>query len=597
MGIRKTDEQFKLEMKTKDPNIEVLDKYIDHYTKIKFKCKICDNVWYTQPRSILKAKTCCPKCSKIKSNKLKSKSKETFELQVCNNNPNIIILDKYVNNYTKLKCKCKICETEFIIRPDHLLRNKVSCPECVKKSIRKTLLNTTDEIKNKLINVNPNIEILEDYLGIKHKILCKCKICKHTWKANIPMLLRGSSCPNCSWLNRFKTNEEFKNEIYKINSDIELLEEYTDSKTPVKSKCKICGNIFYVYPNNAITTGFIRCNVCNPKPKSIKETYFYETLKTNINKTIKYTLFKNKTNMTNKELQIELKYLKNKYLLERNRQYTINSIRRELDIYLPNLKIGIEFDGNYWHSDNVITKNRSQIKKKEFFEKLGIRVIFIREDEFDYIENKIINRLLSILGLYKKYGKTRKTLVDKDIPYKECSEFLERYHIQGKDNSSIRLGLRTKTGKLVSVMTFSKTRVFTKSKKDTEDTYELLRFCNIGGLMLKGSFSRLLKYAEEILKSKNVKKIKTFADRRFSDDSNNIYLKNGFILSNISEPNYVYIRDNIVLKRYECQKHRLEELLEEFDPSITEEKNMENNKYLKVYDCGNLVYYKNIGGF
>ena len=406
------------------------------------------------------------------------------------------------------------------------------------------------------------------------------------------MLLRGRSSPNCSWLSRFKTNEQFKNEVYKINSNIELLGKYIDSKTPIKSRCKICDSIIDVYPNNAVTTGFIRCNVCNPKPKSIKENYFYKTLLNNINKSIKYTLFKNK-NVSNKELQYTLKELKNKYLIKRNKRYTINSERKEIDIYFPNLKIGIEYDGNYWHSNDILDENRSQINKKEFFKKLGIRIIFIREDEFDYMENKIINRLLSILGLYKKYGKTRKTIIDKNVPYKECSYFLDKYHIQGKDNSSIRIGLRTKKGKLVSVMTFSKSRIFTKSKKD-DCTYELLRFCTIGGLMLKGSFSRLLKYSEEILKTKNIKRIKTFADRRFSDDIDNIYSKNGFILSNISSPNYIYIKDDIILNRYQCQKSKLKHLLDNFNPNISESDNMKNNKFLKIYDCGNLVYYKNI---
>jgi hypothetical protein len=57
----------------------------------------------------------------------------------------------------------------------------------------------------------------------------------------------------------------------------------------------------------------------------------------------------------------------------------------ELDVYIPELNKGIEFDGTYWHSDSVIRK-RSGIsaeeyhkRKDDFFDSLGIKVLHISE--------------------------------------------------------------------------------------------------------------------------------------------------------------------------------------------------------------------------
>lgn len=48
---------------------------------------------------------------------------------------------------------------------------------------------------------------------------------------------------------------------------------------------------------------------------------------------------------------------------------------KELDIYIPTLKIGIEYDGEAWHKDI-----KKDIAKDNYYEKLGIKLIRVRED-------------------------------------------------------------------------------------------------------------------------------------------------------------------------------------------------------------------------
>ena len=53
----------------------------------------------------------------------------------------------------------------------------------------------------------------------------------------------------------------------------------------------------------------------------------------------------------------------------------------------------------------------------------------------------------------------------------------------------------------------------------------------------------------------------------------------------------MYCNDQVVLNRFQCQKHRLRKLLgDKFDPDLTEGENMANAGYYRIYDCGMLKF-------
>lgn len=73
--------------------------------------------------------------------------------------------------------------------------------------------------------------------------------------------------------------------------------------------------------------------------------------------------------------------------------------RFEIDIYVPELKKGIEFNGTYWHSFNVMRKDKRKkdwtdediknykiIKENYFYKKYKIKILHI--EEYDWKENK-----------------------------------------------------------------------------------------------------------------------------------------------------------------------------------------------------------------
>ena len=144
----------------------------------------------------------------------------------------------------------------------------------------------------------------------------------------------------------------------------------------------------------------------------------------------------------------------------------------ELDIYLPEKKLAIEFDGLFWHNDKSGKDKNYHLDKTEKCEKQGIQLIHIFEDE--WIEKQIIVKSIikSKIGIYDKKIYARKCQI-KEIAIKDKNDFLRMNHLQGEDHSQIKLGLFYEN-ELVSVMTFGKPR-FNK-KYDFEYMKSLLLY-------------------------------------------------------------------------------------------------------------------------
>lgn len=255
----------------------------------------------------------------------------------------------------------------------------------------------------------------------------------------------------------------------------------------------------------------------------------------------------------------------------------------EIDIFIPELNLGIEYNGNYWHSENKLFTNNKDGKKYHQDKTLLAHskdIKFIQIFEHQWKENPqifksvIANHLGKSIKIYARKCKI--------IELDNCTQFLDNNHLQGSCGSSKKLGL-IHDGELVSVMTFGKSR-FNKNYE-----YELLRFCNKLNTTIVGGASKLLKYFEDNYKPKSMI---SYANLQWSNG--NLYSQLQFSNVGFSSPNYWWIRGNQVLQRYTCQKHKLSSLLgsDNFDINLTEKENMENNGYYRLFDCGNLIFIK-----
>jgi len=253
----------------------------------------------------------------------------------------------------------------------------------------------------------------------------------------------------------------------------------------------------------------------------------------------------------------------------------------EIDIYIPKLKIGIEFNGIYWHNELNKEKNYHLIKT-EMCEKLGIQLIHIYEDDWIYKQNIIKSILLNKLGMNNTKIYARKCEIKEVSDNNLIRKFLETNHIQGFIGSKVKLGLYFQD-KLVSLMTFGNRRVAMGKKTTNENEYELLRFCNKLNTNVIGGASKLFKYFIDKYKPLE---ITTYADRSFSQGK--LYKTLGFDFIEKTEPNYYYVIDGIKRHRFNFRKDKL--VREGFDINKTEHEIMLERGICRIYDSGNLKY-------
>ena len=329
------------------------------------------------------------------------------------------------------------------------------------------------------------------------------------------------------------------------NSNLELLSEYNNNKELIKIQCKNCNSIFetqYDY----IKQGHGRCPICFPKYKSNGEIELSEFIKS-----------------------LNLEIIENDHKI-------LNG--KELDTYIPLKNIAIEFDGLYWHSEEQGKDKNYHLNKTELCLSKNIQLIHIFEDEWIFKNDIVKSRLKQLLNLNNNLPKihARKCKI-RNIDPKTKNEFLDKYHIQGKDNSSIKLGAFY-NDKLISLMTFSKGNI-SKGSKNIEGIYELSRFCSDYNYHIIGIASKLLSYFK---KNYEWKGIYSYADRRWS--LGNLYYQIGFKLNSITKPNYFYIKEQKRIHRFNLRKKYNE------PKDIPEWILRSQEGYHRIYDCGHLKF-------
>lgn len=249
----------------------------------------------------------------------------------------------------------------------------------------------------------------------------------------------------------------------------------------------------------------------------------------------------------------------------------------EIDVYLPELKIGFEFNGLYWHSE-LFKDSDYHINKIKYFKKIGIRIINIWEDDWLHKSDIIKSIIKTNIGLIDNRIFARKCRVSK-ISDKECRDFLKNNHIQGWCVSKHRYAL-IYNDEIVSVLTAGLRRMNLGYKKNSVTELEILRFCNKLNTNVVGGFSKLFKY---LLNEIEFNKIITYSD--LSMFTGYVYIKNGFNFVGESKPGYHYIVDGLRRNRFCFNKSKLIKM--GFDKNKTEREIMFDNNYYRIYDCGN----------
>lgn len=279
--------------------------------------------------------------------------------------------------------------------------------------------------------------------------------------------------------------------------------------------------------------------------------------------------FSKKTSKHEKDLSDFIRSVYNGEVLENDR-----SLGKELDIYIPELNMGIEFNGVYWHCDQHKPRE-FHISKKLYFKEKGVEVIMIWEDQWinsrPIIESIIKNKLGLSHRLYaRKY-------VAKTINSISASHFMSRYHLQSKTSSSVNYGLVDSEGQLVMVLSM---------KKLSQDRWEIARLASKLNHVVIGGFSKLFKLFK---KENDFKEIITYANLDVFDGKS--YEKVGFVFDKRTPVSYFYIHNNKMIRynRTRFQKHKLVSM--GYPESLSESVICKDiMKLKKIYTCGNNKY-------
>lgn len=280
---------------------------------------------------------------------------------------------------------------------------------------------------------------------------------------------------------------------------------------------------------------------------------------------------------TSKSEKQVLSFIEENYFGEIKSNTKIDSM--ELDIYLPELNIGIEFNGLYWHSE-IYKDKKYHINKTNFFKQKGISVLHIWEDDWMFRKDIVKSIILNRLGRSEKIY-ARQCSIKEIKDNKLVNEFLESNHLQGFVGSKIKIGLFYKD-ELVSLMTFGSVRK-SMGSKDTGGDFELLRFCNRLNTTIVGGGSKLLKWFKENIEYKSVI---SYCD--LSRYDGRFYLNLGFEQESITDPNYYWVVDDQRKHRFNFRKDRLVSL--GYDKNKTEIQIMNELGYYRIFDCGSLKF-------
>lgn len=363
-------------------------------------------------------------------------------------------------------------------------------------------------------------------------------------------------------------------------------EKFLESRTGNKIQCPLCGEYMKKISNTHIRVKHGMTNeefklqtgmtcLSSESTRDISRKYYYER-NTDIN-----TGF-NKVSKEEKELREYIQTLTPGVDLNK-RKYLDG---HEIDIYLPDFKIGIEYNGLYYHSEANMGRTRNyHVEKTNIAEKNGIHLLQIFSDEWKNKKEIVKARLHQIILKDARPIHARKCEI-REIDSTECNIFLKDNHIQGVTASELKYGAYYE-GILVSVATFSQSRTGVGTFKKNLEVFELVRFCTKIGYIIPGLLSRFLK---QLTKSRPVSSVYSYADRRWTTKLKNVYKTSGFQLLSETQPSYWYTRYfDVRHHRYGFAVHKLKEK-GWWEEGKTEWEIMRERKFDRIWDCGNLKY-------
>lgn len=210
--------------------------------------------------------------------------------------------------------------------------------------------------------------------------------------------------------------------------------------------------------------------------------------------------------------------------------------RFEIDIYVEEKRVGIEFNGIYYHALNGInrrSRNYHFNKNVTAYEN-GIELIQVWEDQWNTQPEVIKDIVAARLGLIRGEKIYARKCEIREVNTKDYREFCEKYHVQGYRSATVKLGLYYKN-ELVQIASFNKARQYSVAGKNNYE-WEWVRGCLSSNNKVIGGTSKLLKHFIDTYKPNN---ILCFSDWNLFSGKG--YEESGFQFEGFTGPDKFYI--------------------------------------------------------
>ena len=572
MGIkRKTTEEFIKEIS--HTPYKVLSEYKGNKIKIKLECPV-HGPFLIYPHNILYGYG-CKKCGTKRANEKVTKTHEWFLEKVEKDEYDII--SRYKNAKTKIEVKCPR-HGSFFALPANLMkghrcqkcglekankihtkydRTKVTCPKGHEYVV---VLNKPDKkhkcpicFEKKVYSIEDAKKIFEDegytLLSTKYNKMVEklSSVCEkgHTYKVSLySFLIVGTRCLECQGIKTYTIEDVkklfddkgwilqttfYKNFQQKL--DVICPKGHRTKKTlndfiGKDSGCLLCSSV------NKHTIEKVREALEKEKYTLISTEYVgvHDKLKSICPNGHEYLLtFANFNNHgrrcpecighgTSRSEKNLIEWVKNYY--SSAHKIRINREGKkffEYDIYVPELKLAIEYCGLFWHSE-AYKENNYHLNKLQLCNSKNIRLITIFEDEWLERQKQVKGFFLSVLNKNSRKLYARKLKL-KEVSKEEAKTFLEETHIQSFTTFCISFGLY-QDEELLAVITGNQ-----HHRQGHGHLFVLNRLAFKYDVSIAGGSSRLLKALIQWARTNGYGKLISWSDNRWSEG--NVYEKLG----------------------------------------------------------------------
>lgn len=180
---------------------------------------------------------------------------------------------------------------------------------------------------------------------------------------------------------------------------------------------------------------------------------------------------------------------------------------KELDIWVPEHHLAIEYNGLYWHSSEMKTEQKYHQQKVAACSSVGVRLLSVYEDEWRDKRQLVEAMIKHRLGLVTNKLHARKLSIV-ELTNAQAFQFFDHNHLEGHVRASVIYGL-VHDGKLMAAMSLR-----TPFHKQYQGMYEVARCCIASDVIIRGWLGKLTSVCVQRAKTDGKQGLMTYVDNR-----------------------------------------------------------------------------------